>query len=94
MRRRVVLARERGVATLVESRRCVGGSGHQAIVIATRHHEHAGQVLRAVGRASTFVEKPLAITWEELGQVAQVYQAASPQPLLMVGQPPPPALRG
>jgi predicted dehydrogenase/threonine dehydrogenase-like Zn-dependent dehydrogenase len=80
-------ARERGVATLTSSLDDVlMDPGIGLIVIATRHHEHAGQVLRAIAAGKhVFVEKPLAINWEELGQVAQAYQEASPQPLLMVG---------
>ena len=44
------------------------------VVIATRHHEHAGQVVRALEAGKhVFVEKPLALTWDELERVAAVY---------------------
>jgi predicted dehydrogenase len=56
------------------------------IVIATRHHEHADQVVRSLEAGKhVFVEKPLALSWDELARVAQIYQSLSPRPLLMVG---------
>jgi predicted dehydrogenase len=55
------------------------------VVIATRHHDHAGQVVRALAAGKhVFVEKPLALTWEQLQQVSEAYHAAA-APLLMVG---------
>src|SRR6185295_10650438 len=44
--------------------------GFQLVVIATRHHEHADQVVRSLAAGKhVFVEKPLAISWEELERV-------------------------
>ncbi len=45
------------------------------MVIATRHHEHADQVVRAAEAGKhVFVEKPLAISWDELERVASTYE--------------------
>ena len=56
------------------------------VVISTRHHEHADQVVRALEAGKhVFVEKPLAITWEELDRVATTYRGMETPPLLMVG---------
>jgi len=56
------------------------------IVISTRHDEHAEQTIRALNAGKhVFVEKPLAITWDELARVADTYRALSEPPILMVG---------
>ena len=56
------------------------------VVIATRHDEHADQVVRGLKAGKhVFVEKPLAITWDGLDQVMQAYNALKERPLLMVG---------
>jgi predicted dehydrogenase/threonine dehydrogenase-like Zn-dependent dehydrogenase len=56
------------------------------MVIATRHHEHADQVVRSLAAGKhVFVEKPLAITWEELDRVVDTYAGLHAAPLLMVG---------
>jgi predicted dehydrogenase/threonine dehydrogenase-like Zn-dependent dehydrogenase len=56
------------------------------VVIATRHHEHADQVIRALEAGKhVFVEKPLAITWAELDRVAAAYRSLEAPPMLMVG---------
>lgn len=60
--------------------------GFDLIVIATRHHEHADQTVRALEAGKhVFVEKPLAITWEQLDRVVSCYEALPEKPLLMVG---------
>ena len=58
-----------------------------AVLIATRHNLHAGMVLKALlAGKHVLVEKPLAITQEELDQVNAFYANASgPQPLLLTG---------
>jgi predicted dehydrogenase len=57
-----------------------------AVVIATRHHEHADQVARALEAGKhVFVEKPLAITWADLDRIAALYRTLDPAPILMVG---------
>jgi predicted dehydrogenase/threonine dehydrogenase-like Zn-dependent dehydrogenase len=56
------------------------------VVIATRHHEHAAQVVRALRAGKhVFVEKPLALSWDELSDVAAVYRALEAPPLALVG---------
>ncbi|MFM9941392.1 MAG: bi-domain-containing oxidoreductase [Hyphomicrobiaceae bacterium] len=59
------------------------------LVIATRHSEHAQQAVAALGAGkAVFVEKPLALSWDELDQVRKAYAAASAKEagaMLMVG---------
>ena len=56
------------------------------VVIATRHHEHADQVVRALEAGKhVFVEKPLALSWRELDRIAAVYHGLESAPLLLVG---------
>ncbi|HEX9367034.1 MAG TPA: Gfo/Idh/MocA family oxidoreductase, partial [Vicinamibacterales bacterium] len=56
------------------------------VVIATRHHEHASLVIRALEAGKhVFVEKPLALTWDELDRVATVYRGLEHPPALLVG---------
>lgn len=59
------------------------------VVIATQHNTHARFVVKALEAGkNVFVEKPLAISGEELADVEHAYQAAhnsAPGPLLMVG---------
>jgi predicted dehydrogenase/threonine dehydrogenase-like Zn-dependent dehydrogenase len=64
----------------------LGDPDFHLVVIATRHHEHAGQVARALASGKhVFVEKPLAISWDELAQVSDAYTNLTDRPLLMVG---------
>jgi predicted dehydrogenase/threonine dehydrogenase-like Zn-dependent dehydrogenase len=56
------------------------------VVIATRHQDHAEQVVRALAAGKhVFVEKPLALTWDELARVVEAHASATDAPLLMVG---------
>ena len=56
------------------------------LVIASRHHLHADQVCRALlAGKHVFVEKPLAITWDDLDRVVRTYNGLEQRPLLMVG---------
>jgi predicted dehydrogenase/threonine dehydrogenase-like Zn-dependent dehydrogenase len=64
----------------------LGDPSIDLVVISTRHHEHAEQVVRAIeARKHVFVEKPLALTWEELARVEGVYRSLEAPPMLMVG---------
>jgi predicted dehydrogenase/threonine dehydrogenase-like Zn-dependent dehydrogenase len=56
------------------------------VVLATRHHEHADQVVRALSAGKhVFVEKPLALSWDELDRIVAAHAASAAPPLLMVG---------
>ncbi len=56
------------------------------LVIATRHCEHAEQVIASLNAGKhVFVEKPLALTWDELDRVYTAYKKLTQPPLLMVG---------
>ena len=59
------------------------------VVIATRHGSHAEYVVRALSAGkSVYVEKPLALTDDELQQIQAAHQAqvkSGRQPFLMVG---------
>jgi predicted dehydrogenase/threonine dehydrogenase-like Zn-dependent dehydrogenase len=59
------------------------------IVVTTRHHLHAQQVIAALEAGKhVFCEKPLCVSEQELEQIVSVYQRArfsTPKPLLMVG---------
>lgn len=56
------------------------------VVIATRHHLHAGQVLEALrADKNVFCEKPLCLNEEQLAAIVRAYSATSRKPLLMVG---------
>jgi len=60
--------------------------GFQLVVIATRHHEHADQVVRALAAGKhVFVEKPLAISWDELERVVSAQATKAETQLVMVG---------
>ena len=56
------------------------------IVIATRHHEHAQQTAAGLRAGKhVFVEKPLALSWEQLDEVVEAANAEPGNSLLMVG---------
>ena len=58
----------------------------QLVVIATRHHEHADQVVRSLAAGKhVFVEKPLATSWEGLEQVVSAVSTMTAAPMMMVG---------
>ncbi|MDD5757818.1 MAG: bi-domain-containing oxidoreductase [Desulfobulbaceae bacterium] len=56
------------------------------VVISTRHSEHANQVIASIKAGKhVFVEKPLALSWDELDRVNQAYVGLKEPPLVMVG---------
>ena len=56
------------------------------VVIATRHHLHADQVLAALQAGKhVFCEKPLCLNEPDLARIVRAYTSSSPKPLLMVG---------
>jgi predicted dehydrogenase/threonine dehydrogenase-like Zn-dependent dehydrogenase len=66
----------------------IRNSDIDTVVIATRHHLHASQVLAALGTMkNVFCEKPLCLTEEELREIVGAYLNIDPsdRPALMVG---------
>lgn len=58
----------------------------ELLVIATRHCEHATQVIAGLRAGKhIFVEKPLALSWNELDEINRVYTDLNESPLLQVG---------
>lgn len=54
------------------------------VVIVTRHNAHAGQVLAAVRAGKhVFVEKPLALSLDELEQIDEAFKSANTQKLMV-----------
>jgi predicted dehydrogenase len=80
-------ARENGVEVLATDLETVlNDPAFHLMVIATRHHEHAAQVVACLEAGKhVFVEKPLAITWSSLDAVVEAYNALAEKPMLMVG---------
>ena len=80
-------ARERQVEILASDLdQVLADASIDLVVIATRHHEHADQVVRALEAGKhVFVEKPLALTWGELDRIAGACDRLDPRPLLLVG---------
>jgi len=80
-------ARENQVEVLTaDLGQVLGDPSIDLVVIATRHHEHADQVVRALEAGKhVFVEKPLALTWRELDRIEMVHQGLNPAPMLLVG---------
>jgi predicted dehydrogenase len=80
-------AREHQVEVLASDLDVVlADSAFDLVVIATRHADHAAQVARALRAGKhVFVEKPLALTWDELATVADAYESLATRPLVMVG---------
>ncbi|MGE0581157.1 MAG: bi-domain-containing oxidoreductase [Steroidobacteraceae bacterium] len=75
--------------TTTDTERLFADPRIDALVITTRHDSHAEMVCRALAAGKhVFVEKPLALTTEELGHVESAYRQAQTDgrcPVLMVG---------
>jgi predicted dehydrogenase/threonine dehydrogenase-like Zn-dependent dehydrogenase len=65
----------------------IGDAAINTVVVATRHHLHARQVLAALKAGKhVFCEKPLCLNEDELRDIVRVYENQSDaKPLLMVG---------
>jgi predicted dehydrogenase/threonine dehydrogenase-like Zn-dependent dehydrogenase len=66
----------------------VGDSRINTVVISTRHHLHARQVLASLAAGkNVFCEKPLCLREEELAEIVRAYLGTgeTPRPVLMVG---------
>lgn len=72
-----------------ETAALIAAADVDAVVIATRHDSHAGLVIEALAAGKhVFVEKPLAITRQEVDAVAEAWSASGPpggRPQVMVG---------
>ena len=64
----------------------IGDAQCDAIIIATRHHLHASQIIAAIRAGKhVFCEKPLCIHEPDLAEIVHEYLIASPQRVLAVG---------
>jgi predicted dehydrogenase/threonine dehydrogenase-like Zn-dependent dehydrogenase len=66
----------------------IGDPAINTVVIATRHHLHARQVVAAIAAGKhVFCEKPLCLNEDELRNIVNIYEdvASTAKPVLMVG---------
>ncbi|MCS6882521.1 MAG: bi-domain-containing oxidoreductase [Oscillochloridaceae bacterium] len=96
---RHVAARYGAAYCTAEASRILEDPEVDAVLVATRHGSHAALVIRAIAAGKpVFVEKPLAVSEEQLGAVVTAYEAAQQRaegapngalpaapPLLLVG---------
>lgn len=86
-----IAARKHGVALATSDSDVVLNDAEvSAVVIATRHDSHADLVCGALGAGKhVFVEKPLALSLDDLARIQRVYESAvaknATPPVLMVG---------
>ncbi len=80
-------ARSKGVEVLAsELNAILEKEDIKLALVATRHSDHADQVSRLLRAGKhVFVEKPLAISWDQLNQVHTAYTERSSNSVLMVG---------
>ncbi len=80
-------ARSKGVELLTSDFNAVlAREDIDLVVIATRHDMHAQQAISALKAGKhVFVEKPLALSWNELDEVKRAYDASAGRSMLMVG---------
>ena len=75
--------------TTTDSNEIIANTEINTVVITTRHNSHADFVCQALEAGKhVFVEKPLALTRDELNQIEEAYSAQAKKggaPLLMVG---------
>lgn len=81
------LARKYGFASATTSLETIcEDKALNTVFIATRHNSHAGIVSKALETGKhVFVEKPMCLNLQELSQVFEAYNQASPPLQLMVG---------
>src|SRR6266852_3043233 len=66
--------------------RLIGDLAINTVVVATRHHLHARQVLAALKSGKhVFCEKPLCLNEDELREIVRTYEDSGGAALLMVG---------
>jgi len=82
----VHLGRKFGFAqATTDTRALIADAGTDIVVVSTRHDTHAGYVIDALAAGKhVFVEKPLALSVDELASIEAAARAA-PRQLLMVG---------
>ncbi len=69
-----------------DEREILSNPAVNTVVIATRHHLHAAQVIAALHSGKhVFCEKPLCLNESELAAIVAAYEAVTTHPLLMVG---------
>ncbi|MEM7540203.1 MAG: bi-domain-containing oxidoreductase [Pseudomonadota bacterium] len=81
------VARKWGIAeATTDIARVIANPDIDAVVIATRHNTHAELTRQALAAGQhVFVEKPLAISREELASVADLYAGLAARPIVAVG---------
>lgn len=83
---RAVAAQYKAAYCTTDYEAILGDNQTDLVLIATRHDLHASLCVRALRAGKhVFVEKPLALTMDELGEIEQFYQERPDGPLLMVG---------
>jgi polar amino acid transport system substrate-binding protein len=56
------------------------------VIIATRHNLHSELIIESLKAGkNVFVEKPLALTGDQLGKIRETFLTRNPKPLLMIG---------
>ena len=80
-------ARKFGISEAVsDSERIFTNAGINTVFVLTQHHSHAGFVIDSLKRGKhVFVEKPLALTLQELDEIDRAYCAIEQPPVLMLG---------
>jgi predicted dehydrogenase/threonine dehydrogenase-like Zn-dependent dehydrogenase len=69
-----------------EEQRILNDPNINTVVVATRHHLHARQVLAAIAAGKhIFCEKPLCLNESELAEIIGAYRGCTSDPVLMVG---------
>ncbi|MBZ0258678.1 Gfo/Idh/MocA family oxidoreductase, partial [bacterium] len=83
----VQAARKFGIPEAVsDSERIFTDPKINAVFILTQHHSHAGYVIDSLKCGKhVFVEKPLALTLQEVDEIERAYSAIEQPPLLLVG---------
>jgi predicted dehydrogenase/threonine dehydrogenase-like Zn-dependent dehydrogenase len=81
-----IAARNEAAYATTDLDEVLGDSDIDLVLISTRHDLHASLALRALRAGKhVFVEKPLALTSEELGEIEAFYAEATEAPVLMTG---------
>lgn len=80
-------ARSRRIkSVMTDFKEILSDDGIDLVVIATRHAEHASQSIAAlIAGKSVFVEKPLALSWEDMDKIFDAYEKVTHTPFLMIG---------